>query len=284
MRSARMVSLLHATYRSGASALDIRRQWLRSAREPASVEHIFAYAADDSVSQKMVADGGFPAVETGPSGGLVTAVANWNAAAGMATGALLFVIADDLLPPMHWDALLWGAVDGLDPARVPFAVKVTDHDAARPSLRTPLRIWRANLLRHPIISRAYYERFGLFDPRFRGVYCDDDITFRSFRYSGVVNAKYVVLSHTRGAFAGDGRLTESQEKINARGEADHGQRVFDRMWPWYRLRPACVCLSPSAVRRGAGLSFTGVQFANLALGIPFQVLLWARNLRRGFSG
>ena len=281
---ARMISLLHATYRSGTAAVGIREEWLRRARDPASVEHIFAYGQDDLVSQKMVADGGFLAVETGPSGGLVTAVANWNAAAGMATGALLFVIADDLLPPMHWDALLWEAIGGLDHRRVAFAVKVTDRDDPKPSVSKPLRMWRVNLLSHPIVSRAYYQRFGLFDPRFRGVYCDDDITFRSFRYSGVVNAKHVVLSHKRGGFSGDKRLTESQERVSSQDEAEHGLRVLNGMWPWYRLRPACVCLSPWAVRRGATLSMTGHQLANLAMGVPFQVLLWARDLYRGLSG
>jgi hypothetical protein len=280
----RNISLLHATYKSGAAAASIREEWLRRAQEPASVEHIFAYAQDDHVSKKMVVEGGFMAVETAPSGGLVTAVANWNAAARRATGTLLFVIADDLLPPMHWDALLWESIGCLDPRRRPFAVKVTDRDGPSPSLSKPLRMWRANLLSHPVISRAYYERFGLFDPLFRGVYCDDDITFRSFRYSGVVNAKHVVLSHKRGGFSGSARLTESQERINSQDEAMHGARVFNSLWPWYRLRPACVCLSPPVVRTGSILATTGHQFVNLALGIPFQVLFWARDMRRRVSG
>jgi hypothetical protein len=282
--SSRIISLLHATYRSGKAAADIREEWLRRAKYPASVEHIFAYAQDDAVSQKMVSDGGYLAVETEPSGGLVTAVANWNAAATMATGSLLFVIADDLLPPTHWDDLLWEAIGRLDPVHVPFAVKVNDHEGPAPSLSKPLRMWRANLLRHPIITRAYYTRFGLFDPRFRGVYCDNDITFRSFRYSGVVNAKHIVLSHKRGGLSGGKPLTESQERINAQDEARHGLRVFNAMWPWYRLRPACVCLSPSVVRRGANLAMTAHQLANLVMGVPFQVLLWARDLRRRVSG
>ena len=44
------ISLLHATYRSGAAAVALRDSWMESASSPELVEHIFALDADDELS------------------------------------------------------------------------------------------------------------------------------------------------------------------------------------------------------------------------------------------
>ena len=146
------ISLLHATYRSGAPAVAVRRTWLEHADSSSEVEHIFAMDEDDELSLRTTA--GLRRVINPPSPERVSAVRNWNSAAASAQGDLLFVIADDLTPPPHWDSTLRSFVGTLDPNKFAFVVCVGDLDKG------------AELIRHPVISRQFYSRFGLFGPEF----------------------------------------------------------------------------------------------------------------------
>ena len=121
---------------------------------------------------------------------MVTAVRNWNAAADASVGHLLFVIADDLTPPVGWDSILDGIVGALDPCRFAFAVRVADID--------PRLDPRPTLLRHPIVSRRFFEELGLFEPEYTGLFCDDDISLRSFRHAVVIDGSVLRLQHHRG--------------------------------------------------------------------------------------
>ena len=75
----RTISLLHATYRAGEAALEVRAQWLGRASDPGRIEHVFALDADDEIS--VEATKGLNRVVNPPLPGTVTAVRNWNAAA-----------------------------------------------------------------------------------------------------------------------------------------------------------------------------------------------------------
>jgi hypothetical protein len=214
------ISLLHATYRAGASALRVRAEWLASAATPTRVEHVFALDEDDEISVR--ATEGLRRVVSPPQP-TVTAVRNWNAAAHVATGHILFVIADDLTPPVGWDTVLDEIVGTLDPHRFAFAVRVADIDPGTDS--------RPTLLRHPVVSRRFYEAHGLFDPEYTSLFCDDDITLRSFHRAVVVDGSSLRLQHHRSA----GRPTPSQSRINTDEELAHGRRVRDRKWKRSRL-------------------------------------------------
>jgi hypothetical protein len=279
-RAGPRISLLHATHRSGDTALRIRDEWLRRARTPDAVEHVFAYAEDDEVSAAAIPAAGGRFVVTPPSLGLVTAVRNWNAAAAAADGAILFVIADDLLPPPDWDVRLLDAVGPLDPAATEFAVKVADDRGARFHWTD---YWRRNLLRHPVVSRAYYARFGLFDQRFRGVFCDDEITLRSFRRAVVVDGKSLVLDHKEhAADAPDSLLTESQARVNRKSEYDFGRETLKSIHPPWKPRPCYVCLPRAIVRSNSPLLMRLHRWTMVLCGIPVSaaVRLW-RSVRPG---
>jgi len=233
------ISLLHATFRAGESALDVRSAWIGRSEVPRRVEHIFALDTDDDISLR--ATNGHRRVTGAPVEG-VTAVRNWNAAAGAAGGDVMFVIADDLLPPQGWDSRLEQLVSPLDPHLAPFAVKVHDNDSKPDDV----------LLRHPVISRAFYEQLGLWSPLFRGVYCDNELTVRAFWRAFIVDGRSLRLEH-RHPEEMDVRWSESQRRLNQGSEYADGSAAFARSWgpvrrklPVYLVEPGLTL--PSATR------------------------------------
>ena len=217
------ISLLHATYRAGERAVGVREEWLARAARPSRVEHVFSLDEDDAVS--VAATGGLVRV-VNPAVPGVTAVRNWIAAAKAASGDLLFVIADDLTPPHGWDATLDGLIGRVDPRRMAFAVRVADIVPSTDS--------RPTLMRHPVVSRRFYEEHGLFHPAFSGVFCDDDITMRAFRRAVVLDGSALVLKHRRSHAA----PTESQTRINTEEQLALGRRIRASIWRGPFVLPA----------------------------------------------
>lgn len=153
-----------------------------------------------------------------------TAVRNWNFAAQASRGDVLFVIADDLIPPRNWDRKIAQIVGSREGNFDLFAMKVSDSE--HPDDR---------LLRHPICSAAFFKRFGLFDKAFTGVYCDDDFSLRAFWRSYILDGRKIVFNHARREVDGRTKLNISQTKINQHSEASRGKEVFKEKWPaWFR--------------------------------------------------
>lgn len=231
------ISLLHATYRAGAQALGVREEWLGRADQPALVEHLFACNADDliSLASPEIASG----VVSVAAPGRVTAVRNWNAAAASSSGALLVVIADDLFPPVSWDSQLRRLIVDLDPLCAAFAINVRDSDDSRDGL-----------LRHPIISRGHYEKYGLFHPSYEGIGVDNDFTLSAFRRGLVIDGRELVLEHrhpSRGADASESHLAMSEASRCASGKA-----LFDARWPRWKRHLWRRYLRPKSGQRRIG--------------------------------
>jgi hypothetical protein len=227
-------SLLHATYGSGSTAVALRDEWLTTAAQPARVEHIFSSNADDRISAAC------PEIATGlvgkPTVG-VTAVRNWNAAAEAAIGEILVVIADDLHPCLGWDALLDQVTLDLDPCRVPFVLKVTDNPA------------EPDRLSHPIVSRSYYERFGLWNPEYEGHFVDNDFTLAAHGHGVVIDGRQIYFPHVYGTETS--MVTRSQQLMADR-TYDSGRVIFDRQWPMWRRRRSMRYFTPVAGSRTLG--------------------------------
>jgi hypothetical protein len=207
------ISLLHATYFSDCTPLAHRDRWLAEAAEPSHVDYVVAMNEEDSRAIETTKS--ITRAVSAPQDHYSTAVQNWNAAAELAVGDLLFVISDDLNPPHGWDAALRALVDRHNPVTETFAVKV--QDSPNPADTT---------LRHPLISRAFYNDFGLFDPEFRGVFCDNDITIRAYLFSRTVDGRSVEFTHAHPHFDQTVAESISQTKINAPAEYDLGRKVF----------------------------------------------------------
>jgi hypothetical protein len=184
------------------------------------VEHIFAYDEDDDVSvgTSEIALGG---LAQPPLEGRVTAVRNWNAAATASRNAVLFVIADDLLPPSGWDTSLRAVIGSLDPVRCPFVVKVCDTGGAAD-----------RLIRHPVVSRCYFDSHGLFFSGYDGIGADNDFTFAAHARGVVVDGRSIRLEHqhpTEGSAASD-----SHRKMAAMESAIPGKQLLAQRWPAYK--------------------------------------------------
>ena len=211
------ISLLHASYHRAAGPLIVRDAWLARADSPGDVEYVFAMDADDHGSIKDT-DGCLRVIGQ-PAIGMVTAVRNWNNAAAVATGDLLMVVADDLFPPQGWDTALLELIALLDPEAVEFAVKLRDSTNRS-----------KGLLRHPVISRAFYERHGLFDDAYRGVFCDDDITRRAFWRAAILDGRSIVLEHQHPDLDKTVQRSESQSRINTESAYRHGREQYYATW------------------------------------------------------
>ena len=211
------ISLLHATYHRAGGPLIVRDAWLARADNPGDVEYVFAMDADDDGSIKDT-DGCLRVVGQ-PAIGLVTAVRNWNNAAAAATGDLLMVIADDLFPPQGWDTALLDLITALDPEDVAFAVNVSDSSDESEVL-----------LRHPVVSRAFYQQHGLFNEVYRGVYCDDDITRRAFWRAAILDGRSIVLEHQHPSIDMTVERSDSQSRINSSQEYCYGRDQYLAIW------------------------------------------------------
>ena len=238
------ISLLHATYRAGNAAVGLRGRWLDESTGIHVIEHLFACDADDEVSM------GCPAIAAGVVGPpvlRVSAVRNWNAAAAVATGDLLFVIADDLWPPHHWDGDLASALGDLDPTRVPFVIKVGDSDDDD-----------NGHIRHPVVSRRYFERFGLWRPEYDGHWVDHDFTISAYLNGLVLDGRRIKFYHAHPTSGAE--HTESHLRIRSES-AVQGRQLFETRYPawrrqvlrrYYRPKPGTVVVS-ERLRRSRGL-------------------------------
>lgn len=215
------ISLLHATYLSPIGPLRHRDAWLSLAESPGRIEYIAAM--DESDRSAITETERILRAINHPRDTMSTAVQNWNSAAKLSSGDLLFVISDDLLPGPGWDTQIDALVMNHDPTANDFAIKV--QDSPTPSETT---------LRHPLVSRRFYEKFGLFDDSFRGVFCDNDITFRALLYSKILDGRIVKFSHAHPHFDTTVSETLSHYKINRSEEYAFGRNVFqNKYWPFH---------------------------------------------------
>ena len=207
------ISLLHATYRREGGPLEVKASWLEHAERPDLVDYIFAVDADDESTLRQTE--GHARVVLPPVDGWVTPVRKWNAAARMASGDLLMVIADDLFPPERWDTTLAEIIEPLSPARTSFAVKITDSP------------WEGDgLLRHPVISRAFYQRHGLFLDDYRGVYADNDLTLRAAWRAVILNGILLICEHRHPPGDEWALLTESRRRVHDPSEYLYGKTIY----------------------------------------------------------
>jgi hypothetical protein len=227
------ISLLHATYRRHGGPLEVKQAWSDAAVDPGLVEHVFAMDDDDVVA--ILATTNELRVVSPRGGGVVTAVRNWNAAAAAATGDLLLVVADDLFPPPGWDLALRDLLRDLDPTRLAFAVKLTD--STLPDDRR---------LRHPVVSRAFYDQLGLFSREFSGLHCDDDITLRAFWKAMIVDGREIQLEHRHPTLSSTVDETESQRLLNSADEWERGRDALKDLWPFWRRQIPVFLVRPAS--------------------------------------
>jgi glycosyltransferase involved in cell wall biosynthesis len=189
-------------------ALQCRNTWLSAASNPDQVEHLFAVDADDEAS--CVALSAFPhRVVQIPNGGCVAA---WNLAAANARGRVLVQLSDDWEPIPGWDDVFTARLGDLEAPRV---LRISDGHRID------------DLLCMAICTRARYEQQGFFlAPSYRGLYSDDEFSFRAYRDSVVVDAQDVVLRHAHPNHDETIPMDSTYQRQNSLPREIHGRQQF----------------------------------------------------------
>lgn len=213
------ISLVHATWKSKVPPSKIMEIWLDRASNPRNVEYCVGLDSDDTFAEENSI--GLNRSINPPNAIYSTSVRNWNAAARISSGDLLFAMSDDLEPPDNWDLSLTKAVGALDPLKHRFVVKIQDSPWATDTL-----------CRHPVVSRAWYERFGFFDPRFHGVYCDTDLTLRAYKNSFIIDARDLLKVVHKNPLV-DKSFVESESHLRQNSSAAYKQAeaIYNSIWP-----------------------------------------------------
>ncbi len=218
-----LISLCHATYHSRKKPKEIKDLWLKNSYQRNLIEYIPGLNKNDLGAFKNTNQmKRYISTESD----ICTAVINWNGAASISRGDILFAIADDLEPTKGWDEKLRELLKGLNPRKYHFAIKINDSNS---DFDTKMR--------HPIISRKFYEEFGLFDNDFRGVFCDDDITNRAFWKSLIIDGREIKIKHNHAnPRKGDNlNMPISTLNINKESEYEYGFKIIQEKWPYKRL-------------------------------------------------
>jgi tetratricopeptide (TPR) repeat protein len=206
------ISLLHATRGRWAQAITTMNTWLNHASNAFHVEHIFAIDEDDGLSRTQLAR--FRHVVCPADGYSVGA---WNKAAQAATGDVLIQLSDDFVAPPNWDKSLLDVLGGQ--LFAPAVVRVSD------GLRND------GLITMAIVTRRWLEREGmLFDPEFRNVYSDNDLTARALRANAIVEAPHLVFEH-RHPLAGKAAPDATYERGNSIEEYNRAQKIYANKHP-----------------------------------------------------
>lgn len=153
-------------------------------------------------------------------------VRGWNQAALISSAPILVTVADDLAPlNFGWDVDILKCLESFDLPRVIHANDLYQ-----------------NRLTHPIITRAFYEKYGyLWCPLYESMYCDNELEDVATAAGEVIRAPELVLEHLHPAAgkrqsdavdavqSGDIRMIRDQRVYNHR--ASLGFPKVDRSVP-----------------------------------------------------
>jgi hypothetical protein len=201
------ISIIHATRGRPIEAVKTMNLWLSRAKNPERIEYIFICDDDDEVSKKVLKRFNLKIQkENGYS------VGAWNLAARESSGELIIQMSDDWECPPMWDELIEQRIDYTQ-AQV---LRVSDGH------RTD------DLLGIAILTREYYERYGLFNGIFKNVYSDTDFTFRAEKNHAIINARDITIIHHH-PFWENRELDETYQRGNDLKEYERAKAIFERL-------------------------------------------------------
>jgi hypothetical protein len=210
------ISLVHATRGRSEKAIGTRKVFFDRAVYMDDIEYIFAVDEDDFESQqKLLMFNPFIVAE--PNG----CVKSWNGGAKEATGDLLIMVADDMVPPPNWDDQLLIALElaKVNPKKAQKCIWVSDGHRT-----DDLMCWT-------ILTRARYENQGyVFHPDYFGVYCDNEYTHVAKRDGVIMDCRDIVFEHDHPSF-GRGQWDETYLRQNNKKRYDEGLAIFNKHFP-----------------------------------------------------
>lgn len=213
------ISLLYATFFRPDGPLSHAEEWLERAASPDDIEVCFGVTDTDKLAMQQTAGRIRHVVATEPLGGRPTTTRAWNGAAAVSSGQLLFVIADDLSAPSGWDESLRDVATKVIGKFPECAFKVSDGVLENDFY-----------MRHPVVTRGFYNRLGLFSEDYFHLFCDTDISLRAFWQAVIFDARHLRLDHRHRSVTPQAPMTFSQETGNSKSERKHGYRLLKSQW------------------------------------------------------
>jgi glycosyltransferase involved in cell wall biosynthesis len=208
LKHGKKISLLHATRGRPQKAWLCRKEWLRRAKNPDAIEHIFAIDHDDEASLPLCLANHIALTTTG-------CVAAWNAAARKSRGDVLVQVSDDFEPPMGWDELILAELGDTSSPKVLAVSDGTRND---------------DLLCMAIMTRKRYKEQGhMFHPEFVSMYSDTWFSHKAFADGVVIDARdRLVFQHNHPLF-GKGEWDETYARSNSDENYAQGEKVFNKL-------------------------------------------------------
>ena len=208
LKNGKKISLLHATRGRPQKAWLCRKEWMRRAKNPDAIEHIFAIDHDDEESLPLCLANHIAVTTTG-------CVAAWNAAASKSRGEVLVQVSDDFEPPMGWDELILAEIGDTSSAKVLAVSDGTRND---------------DLLCMAILTRKRYQEQGyLFHPEFISMYSDTWFSHKAFADGVVIDARdRLTFQHNHPLF-GKADWDDTYARSNSDENYAQGEKVFNKL-------------------------------------------------------
>ena len=137
----------------------------------------------------------------------------WNAAAKHSKGAILVQMADDFECPPGWDSAIRRELgENINKSKV---LRVSD------GLRED------GLITMAIVTRPWFEERGLFDPKFRNVYSDNDLTASAESAGAIIEARHLLFPHNH-PMAGKAEWDATYTRGNDLEEYKRAKEIYEQ--------------------------------------------------------
>jgi hypothetical protein len=220
IKQGRKISVLHPTRGRPHQAALTRKLFLERAKDPASVEYIFAFSEDDTESTQVLGRFRHVTTEAGHLDDLGgTMVRNNNAAFSASEGLVLVGAQDDIEPPIWWDEQILSQIGDVN---APSVLGVSDGSR------------KDTLLVTQVFTRPVPQTLGLpygefLSGEYRGVYSDTEFSFRAEK-AGIIRPSTLTFTHHH-AFFGKAPMDATYEVGNKKEAYEFGKAIFDRRNP-----------------------------------------------------
>jgi hypothetical protein len=171
-------SLCHATARPPEVWAKAAATWHERCDSPDQVEYVLVAKQGLSSFPRLPDFGQSVMISVPESKG---GISQWNLAAELSVNEVLIQMADDFLPPDHWDTELAKVLPGV---KGPFVVDVDNQDASYP------------LIPHAIMTRPYYAKFGYIGhPDYYHLMADVEFSQLARKSGVVIDARHLKFEH-----------------------------------------------------------------------------------------
>jgi len=214
------ITVIHPVRGRIGESIARRQMYYERAKDPQSVEYIFAFSEDDLEARRLLRRFRHvlsPAGKMDQVGG--TYVQNMNAAYAVAQGTVIVGAADDVEPPMWWDEQI---LQQIGPVDQPAVLAIKDGFRADELLVT--HVFTRSLPAALNLPEGEY-----LSSEYRGLFSDMEFTHRAGA-KGLIHPSTITFLHHHPFFM-EKEMDETYQVMNSTEAADFGKAVFLRRNP-----------------------------------------------------